>query len=66
MLMLVVAWKKNLPTTSLYFFRDIILMDKRAAEGRESLFTGAGRWDDDTSVVISTAVTSPEAEVHDA
>ena len=37
--------------------------DKR--QGRESLFTGAGRRDDDTSMVLSTAVTSPDAEEHD-
>ena len=32
------------------------------AQGRESLLSGAARWDDDTSTVLSTAVTSPEAE----
>ena len=32
------------------------------AQGRESLFSGAARRDDDTSTVLSTAVTSPEAE----
>ena len=40
-------------------------MAKPGAQGRESLFTGAGRRDDDTSMVLSTAVTSPEAEEHD-
>ena len=40
-------------------------MDKQGAQGRESLFTGAGRRDDDTSMVVSMAVTSPEAEEHD-
>ncbi len=39
-------------------------MAKPGAQGRESLFTGAGRRDDDTSMVLSTAVTSPEAEEH--
>ena len=41
-------------------------MGKQGAQGSESLHTGAGRRDDDTSMVLSTAVTSPEAEEHDA
>ena len=41
-------------------------MGKQGAQGSESLLTGAGRRDDDTSTVLSTAVTSPEAEEHGA
>ena len=37
-------------------------MGKQGVQGRESLFTGAGRRDDGTIIVLSTAVTSPEAE----
>ena len=36
-----------------------------AQQGGETLFAGAGRRDDDTSMVLSTAVTSPEAEKND-
>jgi hypothetical protein len=54
--------KNSHPPLPLLFF---FYMAKPGAQGRESLFTGAGRRDDDTSMVLSTAVTSPEAEEHD-
>ena len=41
-------------------------MGKQGAKGSESLFTGAGRRDDDTRMVLSTVMTSPEAEEHGA
>ena len=42
-------------------------MGKQGAQGRECLFTGVGRQDDDdTRMVLSTAVTSPEAEEYGA
>ena len=37
-------------------------MGKQGAQGKESLFTGARRQDDATSMVLSTAVTSPQTE----
>ena len=55
--------KNSHPPLLLFFF---IFMAKPGAQGRESLFTCAGRRDDDTSMVLSTAVTSPEVEENDA
>ena len=49
------------PHPPLPFF-SFFFLAMQGAQGRESLFTGAGRRDDDTSMVLSTAVTSPEAE----
>ena len=47
-----------------YFY--FYFMAKPGAQGRESLFTGAGRRNDDTRMMLSTAVTSPEVEEHGA
>ena len=54
------------PTHHFPLFFHLFFWAKQGAQGRESLFTGAGRRDDDTSMVLSTAVTSPEAEEHGA
>ena len=52
------------PTHHFPLFFIFFLWAKKGAQGRESLFTGAGRRDGDTSIVLSAAVTSPEAEEH--
>ena len=53
--------KKNHPPLPFIY---LFLWAKQGAQGREGVFTGAGRRDDDTRTVLSTAVTSPEAEEH--
>ena len=57
--------KNSHPPLPFIFLFFLLFYWTTGAQGRESLFTGAGRRDDDTSTVVSTAVTSPEAEEHD-
>ena len=40
-------------------------MGKQGAQGREGLFPGAERQDNDTRMVLSTTMASPEAEERD-